>query len=50
LEKETTMTPSHKNKKKKGKDEAKPNKALTQEKNLPLLLKRKEELKLARVH
>ncbi len=44
------MTPSHKNKKKKGKDEAKPNKALTQEKNLPLLLKRKEELKLTRVH
>jgi len=50
LEKETTMTPSHKNKKKKGKDGGKLNKALTQEKKLPLLLKGKEELKLARVH
>jgi hypothetical protein len=32
LEKEVAMTPTHKNKKKKGKDGAKPNKALAQEK------------------
>jgi hypothetical protein len=50
LEKEATMAPSHKNKKKKGKDGAKPNKALTQEKKLPLLPKGREELKLVRVH
>jgi len=32
LEKETAMTPSHKNKKKKGKDGARPSKASVEEK------------------